>query len=1264
MMRKLKNVAILAVAVGSLIGAGQVSAKTVPSYSYKPASSFVGGGPTSQGPFVSVDMLAVNDETGMVYALERSYGGQLSQFDANGTPVPFTDPSLAGKSQRDTEFLGEVPFQVFFEDNFTTGSGADLAVDNSGGPTQGNIYVGAFGGGAAIYGFLPSGAPITAKNWPMRAGFGGALGGISQPDGVAVGADSTLWLTMPPSGQGDTIIPDFISPYGTDGTESDTHEKFITARPDVVTAGIGPLVDESTARMLRRLELDSQGNIYLVAKPVRGSNGYPFGVVKYDPEGNLISDVFAGVTNAHGQYDIAIDRSNDHVFVNFGNHVRVYDKDGNQIDRFGEPVPGYLGLLDSRGIAVNSKTHVVYVANARSPQSIDVFTPGAAVAQPDVTTGSNLPTETTATTYGTVDPAGGGDTVDCRFEWGSTPTMTSSSPCRQAGVVKHDYPSNGGPQAVDTEFGPLTKGTKYFYRLTTRNASGKTQAGEIKTLRAAKAPTLSNIAVTEVNTDTTSVTVNINPNGGDTNYYVELGPDTGYGTESPLTRLYYPISQQPLAAQDVIIPLQGLTPDTTYHYRVVAENASGTAYGPDASFRTFDFDPLISDSCPNALDRQQTGAALLRDCRSYELVSAADQGGYDVSSDMTPGFAPFPASPRADDRVLYSVQDGGIPNTGKPTNRGPDAYVAVRGEEGWSTSYVGIPSDETPSTLPFGSTFAGADDALGSFAFAGPELCDPCFADGSTNIPVRLPDGGLVPGMDGSLDPGPANPAGQVGKHFSADGSHFVFGTTAQFEPLGNDNGDVTIYDRNLDTGTTQVASTLPGGATMTGPGIAQLDISEDGSRILVGKLVSTDPDTGNQYFQLYMHVGDAASSVSVAANPGGVLYNGMTSDGSMVYFTTSAPLDGTDTDTSPDLYRADVGTASATLTRVSTGTGAGDTNACNPTSLTGANNWNAAGAASADHCGIVAIGGGGGVASEAGNVYFFSPEKLDGANGTANEPNLYLAEPGSAPEFVATLEPSNPAARNGVLDSEKRRTPDFQVNPDGEAAAFATTLALTGYENRGHPMVFLHTPGEPIACVSCNPTNAPATGPSSMASYGLSLTDDGRVFFNSFDRLVLRDSNKLKDAYEWEDGELPELISTGTSSSGSSLYSVSADGRDALFYTRENLVAQDLNGPIMKIYDAREDGGFFHVPPQHLCKASDECHGPGTVPASAAPIRTYFGTPAKTDRCPTGKVRTRGKCVKKGCGKGKVRKHGKCVKKKASRAKRPNATNRSRGNR
>ena len=253
-----------------------------------------------------------------------------------------------------------------------------------------------------------------------------------------------------------------------------------------------------------------------------------------------------------------------------------------------------------------------------------------------------------------------------------------------------------------------------------------------------------------------------------------------------------------------------------------------------------------------------------------------------MQSDVILGQGVLTARPDAKDRVLYSLHFGKVPGvSGGPTNFGLDPYVATRGANGWTTRYVGLPADETPGAKPFGSPLSGSDDDLNAFAFGGTGLCSPCFPDGSTGIPVRMPDGGLVQGMKGSLDPGPgATQAGFIGQRLSDDGTHLVFGSTSKFEE-GATAGDVTIYDRDLASGTTHIVSRTPAGATMTGTGNGELAISADGSRILLGKLVATDP-FGVQRWHPYLNVNDSNSTIDLApSTTTGVVFSGMSADGS-----------------------------------------------------------------------------------------------------------------------------------------------------------------------------------------------------------------------------------------------------------------------------------------------------------------------------------------------------------------------------------------------
>ena len=138
------------------------------------------------------------------------------------------------------------------------------------------------------------------------------------------------------------------------------------------------------------------------------------------------------------------------------------------------------------------------------------------------------------------------------------------------------------------------------------------------------------------------------------------------------------------------------------------------------------------------------------------------------------------------------------------------------------------------------------------------------------------------PARQASPDPASAKPDGYIAKDLSANGEHLIFGSTSQFAAGGNDStGDVSIYDRNLKTGETHVVSNTPSTEDFPVPlsclqgagkcnsaehdsnGIAELDISADGSHILFGQKVSEDADH-NVYWHLYMDIDDSIKSIDL----------------------------------------------------------------------------------------------------------------------------------------------------------------------------------------------------------------------------------------------------------------------------------------------------------------------------------------------------------------------------------------------------------------
>ncbi len=1230
-------------------------------------------------------------------------------------------------------------------------------------------------------------------------------------------------------------------------------------------------------------------------------------------------------------------------------------------------------LTMPQSVALDPATGEVYVADSGN-RRIAVFTPAPYL--PDAIPAATGVDPHIERLEGEAKRAGAGPITACHFEYGKTSSYGSGP------IACEPQASGGSPFTeptthVSAEVPGLEYGTAYHFHLVLENANGENSSYDDTFTTLPLAPTIKSVAG-QAFAETALLHAVINPGGGDTTYQAQFVTqehfeNEGFENASSTPELDAGSARTP---QEVTAHLNGLAPDTTYHYRLLATNADETVESSPRVFTTLPFVSEPPEECANSHVRQQTSSAQLLDCRAYELVSASHAAGYDVESSVIPGQTPFAGYPQADGRVLYAVHSGGIPGTDHPTNRGLDPYVAVRDKEGWSTEYVGVPADNPFAIGPFSSQPSGADTGLETFAFGAPGGCSPCFEGGYTGVPVRLPNGKLVQGMvagEGVPTPGPsAKPDGKIAQDLSANGEHFVFGSTTIFAEGGNDEtGDVSIYDRNLKTGETHVVSNDPSGHPLqclqgTGKcdsaegdanGISELAISKDGSRILIGQKVAEDAK-GNPYYHLYMDIGDSPKTIDLTpGTTSGVLFDGMSTDGSKVFFTTKDRLlPSEDTDESADIYMSEVGAGSATLKLVSTnsdGTPA-NSDSCEPAANTVHKHWNSAIEGEEPNCGVVAVGGGGGVSAANGTIYFLSPQQLQAGKGVEDAPNLYVAEAGGSPRFVTTLESSataplppaehpfrrsfgsfesptgvavsehpgekgdtyvldltneeakgnvrkyNPAGElvssfgtggkitgtppfagipafglpttiavdndpasasygdlyvvniyeeviekfspsgafegsfnvpfptgvavdsstgevfvsslglggvavfddegnelrsfetmpapssiavspngavyvvNGgpyttqifeapeegevysstgtperpinatkllgvavdpktehlyvdegnkvvefnasgqrvglptgaerlsgsvglaayeeeiyvsnrgagpetgqvavfgtpvlpsdretdsplVIDSvnspEARHTADFQTNPSGEQAVFSSVmpLAANGEEPNNHTEVFRYdAPSGKLACVSCTLSGFPSTGDSSLASNGLSLTDDGRVFFNSDEPLVSPDTDQKQDVYEWEPSGLGNcrpssagfvrgaclaLVSAGTSSFDSGLLSATADGKDAYFFTRDSLVPQDENGPTMKVYDAREGGGFPFLLPQAGCRASDECHGAGSPPPPPIENGAESGTPQNHPGEEPEKP--------KPCKKGLVRKHGHCV--------------------
>lgn len=184
---------------------------------------------------------------------------------------------------------------------------------------------------------------------------------------------------------------------------------------------------------------------------------------------------------------------------------------------------------------------------------------------------------TSATVTGVIDPRG--EATSYHFDYGTTSAYGQSTSTQSS---SSDDPSVGSATLTG-----LNPGTTYHYRLVAGNPIVGTTDGQDATFTTPAppvTPTPGAMAVTEPASDVTSASASlngvINPQSQATSYQFQWGTTTAYGQTTPAGSLSG-ADPQPVSAV-----LTGLSPATTYHYRLIATGSGTSTDGADGTFTT------------------------------------------------------------------------------------------------------------------------------------------------------------------------------------------------------------------------------------------------------------------------------------------------------------------------------------------------------------------------------------------------------------------------------------------------------------------------------------------------------------------------------------------------------------------------------------------------------------------------------------------------------------------------------------------------------
>ncbi len=951
--------------------------------------------------------------------------------------------------------------------------------------------------------------------------------------------------------------------------------------------------------------------------------------------------------------------SHGNVYVDDGSFISGYDSAGVLIEEFGSG-----SFEESQGIAVNSETGDAYVSSNRSSGNLVVF--GPSVVLPDVTTEApSAVKQTSVTLHGTVNPEGT-EVTACEFDYGTSTSYGQSKPCSKTVPF-----SGNSAEPVSAGVAELQSGTVYYFRLTATNSSGTEEsAGSFTT----PGPTVNAEWTSNVTSTSADLHAQIDPRGAETSYYFQYG--TASCAVSPSACSDVPATPgvnigSGEAVQSVVQHLQGLAPDTTYHYSVVTIQDSEMAAGPDHTFTT----------------QTAGGESVLPDGREWEMVTPLNKDGAEPNP-MLEGGGAVQAS-EVGGAIAYTAS-GPIPADSEfegTVSPNASQVLSVRdGVDGWVSQDIMPPTSE-PDGLSVGDgqtyklfspdlalgllkPFTGGQDlakpplspalspgevqektvSLRDDAPLAPEESEAASYDAAKRNGELMRNAGYVALLNAQNAPG--IPTAELGvEGATPDLSHVVFNANEEVgAPL---RGELYEWGSGGDL---QPVSVLPG-QTSEGTGVlgggenegamTRHAISNDGTLVFWtgytraegSELYVRDTET-----QETLRLDTVQGGSGEGAEDGEPFFWTASANGSKVFFTDQKQLTAGSKaeEGNPDLYVFELTSGSSeplagTLTDLTPGGG---------------------------------VQGVLGASEDGSYVYFVANGVLgDGAERGATQGsckgesagvtcNLYEYHDGVT-TFIATL--SNEDSFDwGRVPELYRMT--SRVSPNGRYVAFMSDRSLTGYDNTdmnsgvADEEVFLYEAGTGtgrLVCASCNPTGARPEGEQAGSGYGEPaervdsnrtwsgrwlaasvptwtpekpgvafyqsryLSNSGRLFFNSPDHLLPAATGDKEKVYEYEprgEGSCASeagcvgLISSGTSEHEAAFLDANASGSEVFFLSADRLAPQDTDNAY-DVYDA------------HECTSASPCPpGAGTVPpacttaescrAAPAPQPEIFGAP------------------------------------------------------
>jgi hypothetical protein len=1201
-----------------VLGVGEASAWASEGYSASASGSLA----APPGGFVNPLGVAVNQETGDVYVSDYS-SGMVDEFDAS------------------KEYVSQIAVPG--------GNPYYLGVDNSDGPSEGDVYV-AGSASNVVYKFdaLLDGSLVADATTPEIGG-----GVLSRPTGVAVDAAGDVYVVS-------------------EGTE--TVSKF-SPTGQVLDADLITGVHQPEA-----LAVNSAGDIYV-------STDYD-GTQEYGPSGACINNCASINGNEYQDRGLAITSQGD---------VLVSDQESNKVVEYG---PGSqhqliqeLGSFELPfGIAVGETQHALYVADFVG-KTVDTFEGGQTPEAPDV--GAAEVKGTTVILHGTLNPG-----VSAKTEWYFA--YNDDGGCGGGGTTPVEE-AEGRGLSESREVSGLELSTTYTVCIVSQNKYGREYGSPVSFTTS----DVGSESFSDVGQHGVTVSARLNTGGLATSYYVEYGLTSAYGSSTPVH-----VTGEGEGTVSVSARIEALQSYSEYHFRVVASSSGGAEdRGEDFVFRTLPApinglpDERVYEMVnpPDDLNMDVYRPPADYEFENNEGFQTEEPFQVAVSGSAIAyiGGATVGGTGKGSYGIQYlatrSAGGGWSQKTIEPDGREDiysgfdndlDVGALTTGVEQELSSLSALVPDKSYSMLysctdlssvcrtPEETSRVDANEYFPLFTVKPPNRTGyafgtdsnevhgeghPVFAGGSSGFASVLfeANDALIPG-EGSIE-----------HELAEDVKREVVNSEDHSYLYDSINGRLALID--VLPGTTSVPEgtvathAMFGAAPFNNPHKNAPDfsnvISGDGDRVYWTELGSGSTE-GRVFLrenpgmpaspvdsQGHCLVATDACTVPVSAGP--ARYWTSVEDGRLAFYTENGAL-----------YRFDAVTGVSEALTSST-------------------------------AGVLGVTG----VSEDGEVAYFVAEEAIGAvhgpGGTLprqGEPNIYVSDHGTI-GFVATLartdgnevEPVKVASGTDSSTEMGDWQPGLgfrtaEITPNGGGLLFMSSEKLktvgfpNGVPNLGLQEVYLfQSESDELFCVSCSPSGEtpPATkwetfgGPPAAAFVPTTrsntymfqwVSDSGdQVFFDSAEPLVPQDTNGKQDVYEWEregsgscvtgtgaNGGCLYLLSSGSSEYASWLLGASANGENVFITTRSKLTPND-GDEAYNLFDVRAHGerpieegvctgtgcqGAPAPPPTFATPPSVTFEGVGNFPPPTVSVKSGKSTKKTVVKCRKPKTRRDGRCV------------------------------------